>query len=214
QAGWSGSAAVSADAKVIVWAPENMPPHWSGNEGKTWTVCAGLPAKTKVVSDRVNPSKFYGFCIDNKTAYCSSDAGRTFAVMNDSFVSGEVSKCSLKAPVGLEGHLWLAAGNAGLYHSADGGKTWSGFDDVENAPVIGLGREAPGAAYQALYTNAVIKGQRGIYRSDDKGQSWIRINDDMHQFGAADTAITGDPRIYGRVYLATNGRGIQYRDLD
>ena len=41
----------------------------------------------------------------------------------------------------------------------------------------------------------------------------MRINDDQHQWGrAGDTAITGDPRIYGRVYIGTNGRGIIYGD--
>jgi photosystem II stability/assembly factor-like uncharacterized protein len=212
QTGWSGCAAVSADAKVIIWAPGNLPPSWTINEGRNWTVCTGLPEGTKVVSDRVNPNKFYAFA--NGTAYASEDAGRTFTVKNDSFMTGEATKVNLKAVVGLEGHLWLATGEAGLYHSMDGGATWQGFAGFENVPIIGLGMAAPGAGYQALYTNAKYNGKWGIYRSDDKGATWVRINDDTKQFGAADTAITGDPRIYGRVYLATNGRGIQYRDLE
>jgi photosystem II stability/assembly factor-like uncharacterized protein len=96
----------------------------------------------------------------------------------------------------------------------DGGRTWEQLEGFDTIPIIGLGKEAPGASYQALYTNAKLNGQWGIYRSDDKGQNWTRINDDTKQFGAADTAITGCPRVYGRVYLATNGRGIQWRDLE
>jgi hypothetical protein len=42
----------------------------------------------------------------------------------------------------------------------------------------------------------------------------VRLNDDQHQFGSTSTAITGDPRTYGRVYVGTNGRGILYRDLE
>jgi photosystem II stability/assembly factor-like uncharacterized protein len=212
QTGWSGCVAVSADARVIVWAPGNLSPSWSNNEGKTWTVCTGLPEATKVAADRVNPNKFYAFA--NGTAYASTDAGRTFTVVNSSFLTAESTSANFKAAVGLEGHLWLAAGDAGLYHSTDGGTTWQGFAGFDTIPIIGLGRAAPGADYQALYTNAKYNGKWGVYRSDDKGASWIRINDDNHQFGAANTAITGDPRIYGRVYLATNGRGIQYRDLE
>ena len=53
----------------------------------------------------------------------------------------------------------------------------------------------------------------GIYRSDDQGQAWVRINDNLHQYGSINAAITGDPRIYARVYFSTNGRGVIYGEL-
>ena len=40
---------------------------------------------------------------------------------------------------------------------------------------------------------------------------WQRINDDAHRFGRP-YSVTGDPRIAGRVYFATGGRGIFYGD--
>ncbi|MCZ9338475.1 xyloglucanase, partial [Streptomyces sp. TRM76130] len=83
---------------------------------------------------------------------------------------------------------------------------------VEQADTIGFGKAAPGASYQTLYTSAKIGGVRGIFRSTDQGASWTRINDDAHQWGWTGAAITGDPRVYGRVYVATNGRGIVYGD--
>jgi photosystem II stability/assembly factor-like uncharacterized protein len=87
----------------------------------------------------VNAAKFYALNIDSKTAYMSADAGKTFTVMNDSFVKGEITKCNFKTPVGMEGHLWLSAGGAGLYHSMDGGQTWQQFEGFETIPIIGLG---------------------------------------------------------------------------
>jgi photosystem II stability/assembly factor-like uncharacterized protein len=57
-----------------------------------------------------------------------------------------------------------------------------------------------------------VTGIYGIFRSDDAGITWTRINDDAHQFGSLDV-IAGDPRIYGRVYLGTSGRGILYGDI-
>jgi hypothetical protein len=66
----------------------------------------------------------------------------------------------------------------------------------------------------AIYTSAKVAGVRGIFRSDNEGASWVRINDDQHQYAWTGKAITGDPRVYGRVYFATNGRGIIYGDLN
>jgi hypothetical protein len=55
----------------------------------------------------------------------------------------------------------------------------------------------------------IVNGILGIFRSDDAGGSWTRINDDGHQFGFLQ-CVTGDPRVYGRCYISTMGRGILY----
>ncbi len=62
----------------------------------------------------------------------------------------------------------------------------------------------------AAYASGEVGGQAGIYRSDDAGSTWIRVNDDQHQYASTNDAITGDPRVFGRVYVSTNGLGIPY----
>jgi hypothetical protein len=64
-----------------------------------------------------------------------------------------------------------------------------------------------------VYTSARIRGVRGLFRSDDAGRHWVRINDDRHQYGWTGSTLTGDPRVHGRVYVGTNGRGIIVGDL-
>jgi hypothetical protein len=83
---------------------------------------------------------------------------------------------------------------------------------VEATETVGFGKAAPGQSYDAIYLVGVVKGVAGVFRSDDKGKNWEQINDDRHRFGWIGQVITGDPRLYGRVYLATNGRGIIYGD--
>src|SRR5581483_3232736 len=111
-----------------------------------------------------------------------------------------------------EGDLWLTAEKGGLYHSTDSAATFAKLDSAEEAYAIGFGKAAPGHDNLAIYLAGKVGGIYGVFRSDDLGQSWVRINDDQHQYGWVGQWITGDPRIYGRVYLATNGRGILYAD--
>ena len=42
------------------------------------------------------------------------------------------------------------------------------------------------------------------------GANWTRINTDAQQWGWIGQSITGDPDVYGLVYVGTNGRGIEY----
>ncbi|HWD78409.1 MAG TPA: carbohydrate-binding protein, partial [Kribbella sp.] len=90
------------------------------------------------------------------------------------------------------------------------GLTYLPVTSIQEAYTIGFGKAAPHRPEMAVYTSGKVAGVRGIYRSDDSGASWVRVNDDRHQYASTGEAITGDPRVYGRVYLSTNGFGIPY----
>jgi hypothetical protein len=204
-----GTVAAAADASVVVWAPTGVSACYSKDNGNSWIQCLGAPTGAQVRSDRVNPQKFYAFYVG--TFYRSDDGGATF--INTGAGGLPTSGTGqFKAVPGCEGDIWLC-GNDGLYHSIDSGATFTKLTNVETADTIGFGKAAPGKDYMALYTCAKIDGIRGIFRSDDAGASWVRINDDQHQYGCTNTCITGDPRIYGRVYVGTNGFGIVYGDI-
>ncbi|KOX06474.1 hypothetical protein ADK65_01700 [Streptomyces sp. NRRL B-1140] len=108
--------------------------------------------------------------------------------------------------------VWIAGSTKGLLHSTDGGRTFTTLKTVRSASALGFGKAKPGARYQALYLIGTVKDVTGVFRSTDKGATWLRVNDKAHQWGAIGGVITGDPDAYGRVYVGTNGRGLQYGD--
>ncbi|MEV6380742.1 cellulose binding domain-containing protein [Streptomyces sp. NPDC051773] len=208
-----GTVAAAADGSRFVWSPAGTGVRYATGFGTSWSASSGIPADAIVESDRVDPKTFYGF--KSGKFYVSTDGGATFTASNATGLpSGDSVR--FKALPGVKGDVWLAGGATdgayGLWHSTDAGATWTKLSGVEQADTIGFGKAATGASYQTLYTSAKIGGVRGIFRSTDKGATWTRINDDAHRWGWTGAAITGDPRVYGRVYIATNGRGVIYGD--
>ncbi|MFF8997627.1 cellulose binding domain-containing protein [Streptomyces achromogenes] len=208
-----GTVAAAADGSRFVWSPAGTGVRHTTGFGTSWAESAGIPAGAIVESDRVDAKTFYGF--KSGKFYVSTDGGATFTASSATGLpSGDSVR--FKALPGTKGDVWLAGGAAdgayGLWHSTDGGASFTRLANVEQADTIGFGKAAPGASYQTLYTSAKIGGVRGVFRSTDKGASWTRINDDVHQWGWTGAAITGDPRVYGRVYVSTNGRGVVYGD--
>jgi len=218
-----GHIAVSSDGSTWVWTPEHSPVNFTRDRGATWTQSRGVPADTRVIADRVNPQKFYALDLLGGRLFLSSDGAATFSEQSLVLPGGlpkpggdrgrgdeRGGQDRIYAAPGHEGELWLAAFE-GLYRSPDSGKTFVRLSGVEEIHGFGFGKAAPGADYAALYLVGVVDGLRGVFRSDNAAKSWVRINDDLHQWGLV-LHITGDPKQYGRVYVGTHGRGVVYGD--
>ncbi|MFI5118068.1 MAG: xyloglucanase [Terriglobales bacterium] len=209
-----GTVAVAADGSRVLWSC-GAGVFFSADAGKTWAASTGAASGASVRSDRVNPLRFYAFA--NGTFYLSTDGGQSFTAGAATNLPPAGASAQFKATPGHEGDIWLAGGSTttvyGIWHSIDGGNSFYKLSHVDAASTVGFGMPAPHHKYPALYSSAEVFGVWGIYRSDDAGFSWVRVNDDLHQYALTNGAITGDPRIFGRVYFSTNGRGIIYGDI-
>ena len=208
-----GNVAMAADGSAIVWAPGGSTSVFvSTTLGSSWSPATGLPAGAIVEADRANANKFYALA--NGTFYVSTNKGASFSATAASNIPAAARK--FKAVYGREGDIWLAGGSAtttyGLWRSSNSGVSFTRVANVQEADNVTFGKAAPGANYPTVYIIGKVEGVRGVFRSTDQGTSWVRINDDQHQYGNFGDAISGDPRIYGRLYLGTNGRGLLYGD--
>ena len=211
----SGTIAVSADGANFLWVPRKAASvaqtsfaafNVSSDQGQTWQPCAGIPlgARGSASSDRVDSTAFYALV--GAAIYASADGGHSFAATGAN-VTGAIS---LHA-AGIAGDVWLAASD-GAYHSVDGARTFEKVASTTSAIDLGFGRPERDGDYAAIFLVGTTAGATGILRSDDGGSTFTRIDDDAHQFGYT-SHITGDPRVFGRVYLGTGGRGIVYGDV-
>ena len=205
----NGTVAVSADGAVLVRSPENSAVVFSRDKGASWTPSAGVPSGARVVSDREDAAQFYAFDRTTGSVLVSTNGGATFAARATNLPKGDGF---LRTVPGQKGQLWLGTGQ-GLFRSRDGGMTFAAAAPIQSAGKVGFGKAAPNRTYPAVYLVGTMNGVYGFFRSDDEGRQWERINDDGHQFGSINS-ITGDPRIYGRVYLGSANRGVLMGEIN
>jgi photosystem II stability/assembly factor-like uncharacterized protein len=228
----SGTIAVSADGSTWIWTPVREPAYVTHDRGATWDAAQGVPSGLRVIADPISPRVFYAISIGTSMLYRSSDGGATFASQplklpplsvdpptpaGSSRGDDRGGQDRIYAAPGRGGDLWLAAFD-GLYRFAspmqpgdDKSVAFIRLPGVDEIQAFGFGKAAPRHSYPALYLAGTVNGHAGVFRSTDKAHTWTRINDDRHQWGLI-LQITGDPRIYGRVYMGTHGRGILYGD--
>lgn len=203
-----GIIAISADGGRIVWLPKGSAPWFSTDDGASWTQGRSDLVSTKdwttygPAADRVNPLKFYIYDSISGRVYVSVDGGVSFAPTKTLPPGGG----TVRAEPGREGSVWLPTPE-GLYHSVDSGNSFALVPKVQSAQQVGFGRAAANDGPAAIFLAGKIGDTDAVFRSDDGGKAWVRLNDGRLRFGFI-SALTGDPRLHGRVYVGTGGRGI------
>jgi hypothetical protein len=204
----AGHLTLAADGKRVLWKPRGARHHWISDDfGAHWRKAAGLPATALVEADRVDPALFYGFDPVGGRLYASRDGGVAFEEAAGIGAIGERFRAQLSPDPARAGVVWVPAAQHGLLRwSSKGLERQPG---VEHAIALGLGKAKREDGTPTLFVYGRVGGRSGLFRSEDDGRHWTRIDDDAHRYGEI-RLVVGDPRVYGRVYLGTHGRGIVY----
>lgn len=220
----SNFAAISAKGTSIVWNMDNFGVFYSKNNGSTWSAASGISGVSgfRVVADKFTDGTFYLYSPKAGVLFKTTDHGATWNAVNDrmaTLADYAYSYGKAFASPKAAGDIWVTQGTnsfgiwtdtkaEGVYRSTNGGTSFSKVNGLAFASNIGFGIGKNGGT--AVYAVGIANSdtQISIYRSDDDGSSWTKINGDKG-FGGV-TMITGDPCVYSRVYVGTNGRGVLY----
>lgn len=205
-----GHILISAQGTSLLWVPRGQAPIRSENNGDTWTAVTGWPTVPSdqyflPVADASFDGYYYVYDYPNARLYESSDGGKTFAITVTGLPQWQGSDL-VSVPGDKRRDLWIAT-EAGLYHIDGPTASPVKVAGIDKAYRVTYGAPAPGQTYWAIFVWGKVGSVTGLFRSDDAGANWVRINDDAHQYGWYND-IAGDPRVYGRIYLATGGRGV------
>jgi hypothetical protein len=213
----TGDAAISVSADgqtLVVMTPK---PIVSRDLGETWSSVVGAPSSSRLVADRVDGKRFYALDFDTGSVFASTDGGASFSDLHSLGLPGLATErphgreapWPLYATPARPGDLWVTS-KVGLFHSKDGGRSFTQTRGDVAVEALSFGKPAPAHTFPALFALGSHGETRAIWRSDDEGASWLRVNDAAHEYGRRFRSISGDPRTYGRVYVGTDGRGVLY----
>ena len=218
-----GDGAIATSADGLTFIAMTPTPSITKDRGKTWSQVEGLPNGARAVADRVEPRTFYAMDFAQSRVFVSTKGRLSFKSQITKGLPSDVradqptwreAAWPLSATPGRARDLWFIS-QGKLFHSTDGGRTFEPVANSLSVQVLSFGKAPAGRAYPALFAIAVdsYSGVRAIYRSDDVGVTWLRLNDERHEYGRRFRCISGDPRVFGRVYVGTDGRGILLGDL-
>ena len=201
----------------------------SGDAGKTWTHLGLRDAQQipAIVVDPRNEHRLFVAVLGHpygpnaeRGIFRSSDGGRSFekVLYRDEYTGGMDLAFEPGNPDVVYAVLWQAqqgpwenayfkGPGSGLFKSADGGTTWRPLTKGLPGAADELGRIGLGTCDsdpKRLYAVVGAKSLSGLYRSDDAGENWRRINDDKR---IADrdgdfNEVKTDPKNSDVVYIA------------
>jgi hypothetical protein len=210
----TGPIAISADGASIVWTTRGNAPYVTRDRGNTWKKVEGAPADLRMVGDRVNASRWYGYDTEQGIFYAGTADTLGPALSGLPTVPNRrwgPAYADLVAVPNRQGEMWLALDKQLLRFTASGGAMMR-VPAAEDVTAVGFGKPRVDGEYPAVFVAGSVGGVYGIHRSDDGGATFVPITDAAHQFGSI-SHLAGDPRIFGRIYAASGGRGIVYGSL-
>ena len=198
----------------------------SSDAGKTWHYAGLRDTHTisNIVIDPQNPDVVYASSMGhvfkpdpNRGVFKSTDGGQTWNKIL--FVDDQTGAINLVMSPSdsnvLYAAMWqaqrtpysLSSGGpgSGLFKSTDGGAHWTNLTHNEGFPQGILGRIGVGvtaADPNVVYTIAQAK-DGGVFRSDDGGQTWKHVNDEMklRQRAFYYMLVFGDPKDANTIYI-------------
>ena len=81
---------------------------------------------------------------------------------------------------------------------------------MQDVSCFGFGAPAPGQSYPSIYIVGWVNNVYGIWQSTNNAQSWTQIGTYPDSSLDQITTISGDPNIYGQVYVGFGGSGYAY----
>lgn len=206
---------VSADGATFI--AMTQVPMLTRDRGQHWTAVRGLPDFARVVADRLDPQRFYALDFERSRVAVSENGGQSFAFVPSRGLPEHACAVQpraydpwpLLAAPDRAADLWLVC-RGRLYHSVDGGRNFLERRSDVAVTALAFGKPRTDGDYPTLFAIGRRGDLEAIWRSDDAGASWLRINDAAHEYGRRFRVITADQRVFGRVYVGTDGRGVIY----
>ncbi len=202
----------------------------SADAGKTWTHVGLEQCRTisRIVVDPHNPDVVYVAALghifadgSDRGVYKSTDGGRSWRkVLFESVKAGAVElvmdPADSQTLYAATWEAWrrayfLNSGGPGskMWRSTDGGEHWT--DITRNAGLPGGTIGKIGIAPLGKRVYAIVEAKEGgIFRSDDAGASWKKVNDDSEWVQRAwyFYHVYVDPKDSDRVYVLNVGAGV------
>jgi BNR/Asp-box repeat len=180
----------------LVWLPTgDGPSHYSHDGGKSWKPSAGFPIKSgywifalkqrSLAADPFTPDKFYFVASWAGGFYVSTDGGKSWQQQHKAGLSSLNHHSQLAVNRAVNNDLWFCDGwdganEHGLWHSTNGGRSFTKLDGIEYAITLCLGAGSPKskdskcAVY--FYGKLAASPDWGIFRSTDAGATWQRVS--------------------------------------
>jgi photosystem II stability/assembly factor-like uncharacterized protein len=181
----------------------------SSDGGRTWTHYGLRDAQQipQIIVDPRNPDRIFVAALGHpyganpeRGVFRSTDGGRSFekVLYKDENTGAADVAFDPKNPDVVYAALWesrqapwengvFTGPGSGLYKSIDGGSTWRPIGSGMPSGADGLGRiglgmcDAEPSRMYAIIASPPKLG--GVYRSDDAGENWRRVNDDNRLWG-------------------------------